>query len=256
MGLLAAPAAFAVLSLAGNRRLKIAAGVLSVGIALAVVTSQARVAIVGTIVSILAFMLLATSSRRVFRLVGGLAVGLTIAYVAISALTSSTNSHLFDRYSSISPSKVFSTSVDYRSQTLGRALPNYLVTYPLGAGIGRVGPASNSAGGVGVGGPRLNAESEPNYAVLELGIPGLILLVGFQLRLLIMSLKIRWVKDIELRLLLAALAAPLFAMFAMGWVGITTASTPGSPYLWFVGGALAYWLITARQRPGDAVEHA
>ena len=75
IGLLAAPAAFALLSLAGNRRLKIAVGVFSIGIALAVVTSQARVAIVGAVISILAFMVLATSSRRVFRLVGGFAVG-------------------------------------------------------------------------------------------------------------------------------------------------------------------------------------
>ena len=114
---------------------------LSVGIALAVVTSQARVAIVGTVVSILAFMLLATSSRRVFRLAGGLVLGLTIAYVAISALTSSTNSHLFDRYSSISPDKVVSTSVDLpHGHASGNALPKYLVKYPLGAGIGKVGP--------------------------------------------------------------------------------------------------------------------
>src|SRR5262249_45195967 len=113
--------------------------------------------------------------------------------------------------------------------------------------IGRVGPASNSAGGSGGGG--LNAESEPNYAVLELGIPGLLVLIGFQIRLMVMSIGVRRVKDIELRLLLAALAAPLFALFAMGWVGITTATTPGSPYLWFVGGTLAYWLIGRRQLP-------
>jgi hypothetical protein len=250
MGLLAVPAAFAILSLAGNRRLKIAAGILSTGVVLAVVTSQARVALVGTVVAILAFMLLATSSRRVFRLVAGLSVGLAIAYFAISVLTSSTNSHLFDRYTSIAPNKVVNTSVDYRAGTLGHVLPKYLVKYPLGAGIGKVGPASNSAGGTG--GKGLNAESEPNYAVLELGIPGLLVLIGFQVRLMVMSLGVRRLKDLELRLLLAALAAPLFALFAMGWVGITTATTPGSPYLWFVGGILTYWLIGKRQRPSDA----
>jgi O-antigen ligase len=226
--------------------------VLSVGIALAVVTSQARVAIIGAVVAILAFMVLATSSRRVFRLVGGLAVGLTIGYVAISALTSSTNSHLFDRYSSISPSSFLSTSVNYRSETIGHALPNDIVKYPLGVGIGKVGPASNSAGGAGSG-FHYNAESEPNYAVLELGIPGLLLLIGFQVRLLVLSVNIRRLKDLELRLLLAALAAPLFAMFAMGWVGITTASTPGAPYLWFVAGTLSYWLITLRRQPSHAL---
>ena len=118
--------------------------------------------------------------------------------------------------------------------------------YPLGAGIGKVGPASNSAGGTG--GKGLNAESEPNYAVLELGIPGLLVLIGFQIRLMVLSIGIRRLKDVELRLLLAALAAPIFAVFAMGWVGITTATTPGSPYLWFVAGILSYWLITLRQQ--------
>src|SRR5262249_38784841 len=122
VGLLAAPAAFALLSLGGDRRLKIVAGLLSAGVVLAVVTSQARVAIIGTAVAIMAFMLLATSSRRVFRLVVGLAIGLTIGYVSISALTSTTSSHLFDRYSSITPGKVVSTSVDYRSGTLGQDL--------------------------------------------------------------------------------------------------------------------------------------
>jgi hypothetical protein len=252
MGLLAAPAAFAILSLAGNRRLKIAVGLFSIGIALAVVTSQARVAIVGAVLSIIAFMLLATSSRRVFRLAGGFVLGLTIAYVAISALTSSTNSHLFDRYSSISPDKVVNTSVSYRTDTFGKSLPKYLAKYPLGAGIGKVGPASNSAGGSG--GKGLNAESEPNYAVLELGIPGLLVLIGFQIRLMVLSIGVRRLKDLELRLLLAALAAPLFAVFAMGWVGITTATTPGSPYLWFVGGILSYWLIKLRQQPRDALD--
>jgi hypothetical protein len=69
---------------------------------------------------------------------------------------------------------------------------------------------------------------------------------------MVLSTGIRRVKDVELRLLLAALAAPLFALFVMGWVGITTATTPGSPYLWFVGGTLSYWLIGKRQQRNHA----
>ena len=91
--------------------------------------------------------------------------------------------------------------------------------------------------------------------MLELGIPGLLVLIGFQIRLMVLSIGIRRFKDVELRLLLAALAAPIFAVFAMGWVGITTATTPGSPYLWFVAGILSYWLITLRQqRPRNALD--
>jgi O-antigen ligase len=248
IGVLAIPGAFALLSLAGNRRLKIAAAALSAGAVLGVVTSQSRTHIIGGVIVIIAFMLLATSSRRAFRLLAGLGIGAAIGVVAISALSSGTSSSLFSRYSNIAPSSALSTTYNYRSSTYSTVLPRYLVRYPLGAGIGKTGPAGNSFGASNNNGAGLDAESEATYLVLDIGIPGLVVLLGFQIRVVLLSWRVRRVNDLEMRLLLAALAAPLFAMLATGWVGITTATTPGGPYLWLIGGALSYWLIDPQRK--------
>jgi hypothetical protein len=246
LGVIALPAAFALLSLAGNRRLKIATGVLTGGVVLAIVTSQSRTHVIGAVIAIIAFMLLATSSRRAFRLLAGVGIGAAIGLIAVSLLASNTSSHLFDRYSSITPGKAISTSYNYKSTTNTLVLPKYLVQYPLGAGIGKSGPAGNSFGGSG--GYGIDAESEATYLVADIGIPGLIVLFGFQIRLALLSLRVRRLKDMELRLLLAALGAPFFVYLVSSWVGITTAAPPFGSYLWFIGGVLSYWLIDAQRK--------
>jgi hypothetical protein len=261
MGLIALPAAFALLSLPGGRKAKIGAALLSIGALLAVVTSQARTDLIAAVVAILVYLVLATSSRRALRVILGAAVAVLIGYGAISVLASHTSSHLFDRYTSIAPSKAFSTAYNYRSGTFGE-LPTYLREYPLGAGIGKVGPAANSSGGpaettdsgtaVNSAGATeisgLDAESEPTYLLIDLGIPGLVIFTLFQLRLAALSFRIRKVSDSELRILLAAVAGPLFAALITGFVGISSATTPNGPYIWFAGGVLSYWLIGARYR--------
>lgn len=242
---LAIPGMLALVSLGGNRRLKVAIGVMAIGVVLGVVTSQARTDIIAAVVAVLAYFVLATSSRRALRVLLGIAAGLAITYAVVSVLAAGSNSHLFDRYSSITPTKVFSTAYNYRSGTIAQ-VPQFIGQFPLGAGIGKTGPAGGSAGGAGNYG--LDAESEPNFLVLELGIPGLLLFLAFQLRFLGISFSIRRIQDLEMRLLLAGLAAPLFALFAVGFAGITSTSTPGAPYLWFASGALVYWLIPATRR--------
>ena len=132
-----------------------------------------------------------------------------------------------------------STAVDYRQETLAR-IPKYVVKYPLGSGFGRNGPAASVAGGPG---PGLDAESEPTFLLIEVGIPGLLVMVGFNIMLFYLSItRIRKIRDHESRLLLTAVAAPLFALFVTWFVGVTTATTPAAPYLWFSAGILAFWL--------------
>lgn len=253
LGLIAAPAVLALLSLGGDRRVKIAVGALSIGVVMAIVTSQARVAVLASVVGILAYLVLATSSRRAFRVLLGLGLGLMIGYAAVSVLAASTSSHLFDRYSSITPGKALSTAYNYRSGTIAQ-VPEYMAKFPLGAGIGSTGPAADEAGGTGNSG--LDAESEPTFLLIELGIAGFLVLTAFQVRFMALSFKIRRFTDVELRLLLAALAAPLFAIFASGFAGITTAATPEAPYLWFASGVLAYWLVGRRALPGNAANRS
>lgn len=253
VGSIAVPAMLALLSVGGSTRRRIIVGVLAVGVVLAVVTSEARIDILASVAAIIVYLILATSSRRALRVLCGLAVGSLVAYGAIAVLASGSNSHIFDKYSSITPTKLVSTTTNYRSNTWSE-IPIYIVRYPLGAGIGHVGPAASSAGGNG--NTTLDAESEPTYLLLELGIPGFVLLTAFQLRMLSLSGKIRRIKDIELRLLLAAFAAPLAVLLVVGLGGITTAVTPGSAYLWFASGILVYWLYGRHRDAADSTANA
>jgi hypothetical protein len=250
VGLLAAPAALALLALARRQRWLTAITVLAAaGTVLAIVMSQARVAVIGSVVAVVAYAALATAARRLVPTLAALGIAVLIGVAVISNLGSGATQGSFDRYSDITPTRVVGTTVSYRRDSL-EALPRYVQEYPFGAGLGKVGPASEYASG----GPSvtLNAEGEANYLVLELGVAGLLVLLGFNVRLLLLSGSgIRRVQDPELRLLLSALAAPLLALFAAWLVGVTSATTPTSPYFWFVAGVLAYWLA-GRSEPASA----
>lgn len=259
-GLIALPAAFALLSLPGTKKAKLGAAALSIGAVLAVVTSQARTDLVAAVIAIMVYLVLVTSSKRALRVIAGAGVAMLIAYGAISVLTASSSSGLFSRYSSIAPNKAVSTAYNYRQGTLA-LVPVYFAKYPLGAGVGKVGPAANSAGGPAEGSTggsassassALDAESEPTYLLIDLGIPGLLVFGLFQLRVIVLSGRIRRIRDFELRILLGAIAGPLFAIFITGFVGIDSATSPNGPYLWFASGVLSYWLIGARRRLADA----
>jgi hypothetical protein len=241
VGLLAVPAALALLAVGGFAT-RVAAALLSIGVILAVVTSQARVALIGAVVAALAYAALSVTSRGAFRAVLALSLAVLVSYASISVLTSSSDEGAFDRYSDIAPSKAANTALDYRRDTLSQ-IPNYVRDIPLGAGIGSKGPGG-ATGGRGTGGVGLNAESEPTYLLIELGVPGLLVMLGFTLTLVGVSMRrVRRLADPKLRLLVAALAAPLLALLATWVVGISTATTPSSPYIWFAAGALSYWLF-------------
>jgi hypothetical protein len=120
-------------------------------------------------------------------------------------------------------------------------VPGYMAEIPFGGGLGSAGPAGNFAGGTAI---KRDAESEPNYLVIELGIPGFVVMYGFIVTLFFLCLtRIRKVNDRETRILLTGIAAPLFAHFMTGMAGINSATVPSAPYLWFSAGVLSYWLI-------------
>ena len=76
-------------------------------------------------------------------------------------------------------------------------------------------------------------------------LTGLLLLVGFTIRLLVLGLtRLRRIADPELRTLLAGIISPLFGILALYVGGPATTSSPLAPYLWFVAGIMAYWLIS------------
>jgi hypothetical protein len=215
-----------------------------------VATSQARAAVVGAAVGILAFIALATTARRVLNVAVVLAVVTALSGAALHQFAGD-DSTVFDRYSSITPTKVAGTTVDSRRRVYEQALPNYIEKYPFGAGIGTVGPAASV-----IDAPKrktaLNAESQFTFTIIELGIAGLVVLTLFNLALLGRVIRrVRAMPHGELRLMLAAIAAPLF-MFLSNWIiGVNTTSTPNSAYLWFAAGVLLYWLQPGRLKQAE-----
>lgn len=242
LGYLAVPAALALLGLQLPPRLRIAVALMGAGVVLAVATSAARTNVIAAVVAALAFAGLTVTSRAGMRAVLGVAVGLLVAYAAISFLSSDSESGSFSRFDTISnPAKALSTAYEYRSGVISE-VPDYITEIPFGAGIGSRGPAGSFGGGGNSKG--LNSESEPTYLLIEAGVPGLLVMLGFNLTLMILSVaRIRRVADRETRVLLTAVAAPLFAIFATWFTGIATATSPGSPYLWVAAGTLSYWLV-------------
>jgi hypothetical protein len=237
VGALAAPAGLALLALGRRRRVSPLTVVLAAGVVVAVATSQSRTAVVTAVAAVAAFLVLTVVWGRLWRPLLGL---ITVAVLAITIGPLAASIGGFNRYESIAPGRALATFVSDRGDSLGK-LPGYVTDFPLGAGLGSVGPAAREI-------PRserksLNAETEFNFLVIELGIGGLLVLLAFNIRLLALAVaRLRRVVDADLRLLLAAVAAPLFAIFVTWVSGITTATSPNAPYLWFAGGTLAYWL--------------
>lgn len=206
-----------------------------------VVSSQSRSAIITALVAVLAFVGLAVVSRQASRVIMSLAAAGVLVFAAVTIVTGNDKDALF-RYRSITPNRIVQTTINSRRSTL-ELIPQYARDFPLGAGIGSVGPA---AGTIGVGTKNQpSAESQFTFLIAELGIAGLLVFLAFYAHLLtVVVTRLRRLRQREPQLLLAGLAAPLFA-FAANWVvGVNTVSTPNSPYLWFSAGVLSSWLLT------------
>ncbi|MEJ7784694.1 MAG: hypothetical protein WKF96_07815 [Solirubrobacteraceae bacterium] len=222
---------------------------LSIGLALAVATSGSRAGLVIVAVSVAAFGLLAASSRTASRLIVGLAVSGVLVYAVFQQL--GPNNSTTKRATTITPGKIVPT---YQKERGSSALKvgEYALRYPLGVGVGTVGPAGRIFGPVEQR-ERLNAETLWNFLVIETGLPGLAAILLMLLSLMSLALiRIRRINDLTLRLSLAAVAAPLFGIFGASFAGPTTIGVPAGPYLWFAVGVLSYWLIQARADLGPS----
>lgn len=244
---LALPALIAMMmSLKGSMRLWLVPA--GIGIGLAIATSGTRAALVTVFISALAFALIAAVSRDALRVISGLAVGAVIVFGAFEFLGPGNTTAT--RAESIVPSKVLTTFSEERGSSVTK-LAEYATAYPLGLGVGTVGPAAGALNDRPLALQVLNTETEWNFLVLEVGLAGFALFIAINLRLMALALtRIRRIADTTTRLYLAALAAPLFGLLAAGFAGPTTATVPPAPYFWFVAGVLSYWLVTVgRKRP-------
>lgn len=220
------------------------AACLSIGTVLALVTSDGRGAVLAAFAAVVAYVFLSVVSKRLVPTLLGVLVGAGLTFAVVSIVASGAQQGALSRYSTISPSNVVSTESSSRGFSLAD-VPQYVVKYPLGAGLGSTGPAS----GVGRAVQDLDGETEFTFLLLEAGVMGFILVLGFHTRILVWCMqRIRRFNDPELRTMLAALAAPLFGIFALYFGGSATTTSPTAPYLWFVSGILVYWFTEALQR--------
>ena len=235
------PALIALL-MAGGSRLRLLTIPLSIGVALAVATAGTRAGIVSTVVAALFFGLLSATSKNMFRSFLGLIAALALVYGAFQFLGS--ENQAAKRSESIAPTRVLSTFSDERGSSL-LAFGDYALEFPLGLGIGSSGPAALAARAGDPSAKQFNSETQWNFLVIELGLIGVAIFLILTFRVMALALtRIRRLAAPALRLQLAALAAPMFGLFAAGFAGPTTTSVPPAPYLWLVTGVLSYWLIT------------
>jgi hypothetical protein len=237
VGLIGLPAALALLSSA-RRSVKLGwlllpATILTI---IAIVTSQTRAEVVGGVIALIAFLGLTVTSRRgLIALLLTTAIGLA-GYGIVSAFVSSSA----NRYSTIVPSKVVGAAINSRQGALG-LVPTYIADYPLGAGIGSVGPAAGSAIGGSAAGRGLSGEDELDFLLVETGVPGLIVMLAFTIATIRAGISVRRVADPNLQRCLMALTAVLISLLAQWFVGPVTADSPSSPFIWLSAGCLAYW---------------
>jgi hypothetical protein len=244
VGLLALPATIALVSVARNRWRWVAL-LLGFAVGLAIITSQGRTVVIGSFVAVIAYAILTIVGRRLVPTLAGLGVVAVVFMAATSFSADNGGAGAFSRFETIAPSRLGATTGAARGSSI-LTLPRYVVHFPLGAGLGSVGPAAAFDRQEERG---LNGETEFNFLIVELGVAGACLLLALLAALIGRTFRrLRAIPDADQRALLAALAAPLVGIVVMFFGTALTAGSPGAPYLWGVAGVLAYWLSPKRDR--------
>lgn len=229
--------------LAYTRRKRWLIALLLFGALAAVATGAGRIEFVGGMVSIVGYALLtASAGRRARRPLRYLAVALVVAIPFGFLFVSTLGEGSFARYSSLFSGG--STAAGYKENEL-KAIPHQIEVSPFGFGLGTAGPAA-AFGGKNtelLEGHNVNAETTYNFLFKEVGLPGIIIWPAIAITMLSLAFRrIRTLADTELQAYLAAVFAPVFAMFFMAFEGPVSQSQSLAPYYWFAFGVAAYWL--------------
>lgn len=244
--MIALPGALALIALGRRRREQLLAVVLAIGATAGVVTSQGRGTVVCAVLAVVAYGVLSATTRRQVAAIFGIAVGGLVCFLVVNAIVSNEGASAF-RYHGLNPSELIDTTNAARGGDPLTPIIDAAKNYPLGAGLAVAGPASGQAGGTELTG-RLDAESEYSFALLETGIIGALLLVGFTLTIIVLGFtRIRRERDPSNCLMLAAIVAPMVGMLALYYPSPISATVPPGPYLWTAGGVVAYWLVTKQR---------
>jgi hypothetical protein len=243
VGGLALPALLALIA-TGRLRRRWPVIILALGAVLGVLTGLGRLQVIGAVLGVMGFLVLSLSAGRKFtRPLAAIAGVIALAIPLILGVVALNGGAAFSRYTSIAPENVTS-SKDKKTSSI-KHIPALLESKPFGVGLGTVGAAA------GFGGKQTNlyeghgvsAETEYNAIADELGFPGLLVWCALSIRLLILGLTgLRHVRDIELKIYLAAMLASFAALTIMGFGGPTMSSAAFGPFYWSFAGICAYWL--------------
>jgi hypothetical protein len=242
-----------VLLASGRLRRRWPVLLLALGALIAVATGLGRLQLVGAVIAIITFAALSlTAGRRVTRPLAALLGVMVLAIPAGLLVVSLEGSGTFSRYATVTSGK------DTKTTSLAH-IPTQVTKAPFGVGLGTVGAAAGFGGTQKnlLEGHGVSAETEYNLLVDELGLPGLLLWIGFTLRLITLVVPgLRRVRDVELRLSLAAVFSSIVAFTIMGLSGPTMTSAAFGPFFWFAAGTFAYWFAgpgrKLAQRPVEA----
>lgn len=244
VGVIALPGTLALLA-AGYGRRKWIVPLLMIGALLAIATSLSRTAVLGGVFTLAAFGMFSLSAgKQILRPLMAMFAVMVLAIALVTALSSTGQESTFARYASISPENAAQTSTSYKEISL-KQIPKVIAAEPFGFGLG-VSGASASFGGktnVTLEGHGFSNETQYNFVVNEVGLPGLVLWIALSLYLMYLAAtRLHTVADIEVRIGLAAISAVLVGLMVMGFVGAFAAGTAGGPFFWFAVGVVAWWL--------------
>ncbi len=244
LGMVALPGTLALLAIGPLRR-RWPVLLLCLGAFLAVMTGLGRTQVIGGTVAIVAFSVLALGGgQRVSRSLVALLAVMVLALPLIAVVVSLEGSGVFSRYAEIVPGNVVESKDKKTSEF--RALPGRIEAAPLGVGLGTVGAAAGFGGkqSISVEGHGIGGATVWGLILDELGLPGMLLWLAFNIRLLTLALPgLRRVRDYELRLELAAVYAVFIASLVTGLSGDTVTSAVLGPYVWLTAGITAYWFL-------------
>jgi len=236
-----------------RRRYLLFAVAMALGAVLGIVSSQGRADIIAAVLAVLAFGALTVTARNRVKSMSGLVLAVGLCALVIVAIVGGVGSGGL-RYQGLSPTSILSTTNKARGFAI-TAIPENMATHPFGVGLGTAGPASTAPGASqAMQNGNFDTETEFSFLTIETGIPGMLVFCWFVLTLLYVGFtRVRREPDREARVLLAALIAPLAAIFALFFISAASPTVPIGPYIFAVGGIISYWLIAL---PADRARKA
>ncbi len=243
VGVIALPGLLALLA-AGRQRRRWPVLLCAMGALLGIATAASRTAVISAVIVLLTFGLLSlVSGVRLGRTFAVVIAMLGLAFGVASLLVAAEGSGVFARQETLTS---VATAQEHGASAKERNLeeiPHDLVHAPFGLGLGTAGSVSGFGGHqrLEIEGERVTGGSAYSLLMKELGAPGLLLWVGFTLNVIALAgMRLRRVRDPELRTYLLGLVVAFLAMTIQGLSGPTLAVTTGA-FLWFAPGVLSWW---------------